>query len=92
MKPEEVRRKYHRLVPLAALDMERRGWTLDVLNTLRSLSKQEFSLAEVYAFDTQLSRLHPRNRHIRPKIRQQLQVLRDMGLVEFLGGGRYRLL
>jgi hypothetical protein len=27
---------------------------------------------------------------VRPKIRQQLQVLRDMGFLEFLGGGRYR--
>jgi hypothetical protein len=28
---------------------------------------------------------------VRDKIRQQLQVLRDLGLVEFLGGGEYRL-
>ena len=34
--------------------------------------------------------LHPDNRHVRDKIRQQLQVLRDLGLVEFLGRGRYR--
>jgi hypothetical protein len=34
--------------------------------------------------------LHPANRHVRDKTRQQLQVLRDLGLVEFLGGGRYR--
>jgi hypothetical protein len=27
---------------------------------------------------------------VRDKIRQQLQVLRDLGFVEFLGGGRYR--
>jgi hypothetical protein len=27
---------------------------------------------------------------VRDKIRQQLQVLRDMGFLEFLGGGRYR--
>ena len=27
---------------------------------------------------------------IRDKIRQQLQVLRDLGFLEFLGGGRYR--
>ena len=32
-----------------------------------------------------------RNRHVRDKIRQQLQILRDMGLLEFLGGGAYRL-
>jgi type II restriction enzyme len=34
--------------------------------------------------------LHPDNRHVRDKIRQQLQVLRNLGLVEFLGRGRYR--
>jgi chromosome condensin MukBEF MukE localization factor len=27
---------------------------------------------------------------VRDKIRQQLQVLRDLGFVEFLGSGRYR--
>jgi type II restriction enzyme len=30
--------------------------------------------------------------HIPDKIRQQLQVLRDLGLLEFLGAGSYRLL
>ena len=29
--------------------------------------------------------------HVRPKIRQQLQVLRDLGLLEFLGSGSYCL-
>jgi hypothetical protein len=28
---------------------------------------------------------------VRDKIRQPLQVLRDLGFVEFLGGGRYRV-
>jgi len=28
---------------------------------------------------------------VRDKIRQQLQLLRDLGLLEFLGGGDYRL-
>jgi type II restriction enzyme len=36
--------------------------------------------------------LHPLNRNIRPKIRQQLQVMRDHGVLEFLGQGRYRIL
>ena len=31
------------------------------------------------------------NRHVRDKIRQQLQVLRDLGLLEFRGDGSYRL-
>ena len=33
---------------------------------------------------------HPQNNNIRPKIRQQLQVLRDKGVIEFLGRGLYR--
>ena len=36
------------------------------------------------------TKLHPDNRHVRDKIRQQLQVLHDLGFVEFLGRGRYR--
>ena len=43
-------------------------------------------------FETDLSRLRRDNRHVRDKIRQQLQVLRDLGLIEFRGRGHYRLL
>ena len=89
--PAVVRRQYARLRPLAELKHEERGWSLDVLNVVRSLSKRNFSLSEVYAFEGVLAGLHPANRHIRDKIRQQLQVLRDLGFVEFLGRGRYRL-
>ena len=64
---------------------------MDVLNVVRSLNKPDFSLSDVYARDEELARLHPDNRHVRPKIRQQLQVLRDLGLLTFLGGGAYRV-
>jgi type II restriction enzyme len=89
--PRHVREQYARLRPLEKLSVEKRGWTLDVLNVVRSLGKKEFELADVYAHDQKLGRLHPDNRHVRDKIRQQLQVLRDAGLLEFLGGGDYRL-
>jgi len=62
-----------------------------VLNVVRSLGREDFSLADVYARSAELARLHPQNRFVRAKIRQQLQRLRDLGLVEFLGGGRYRV-
>jgi type II restriction enzyme len=88
--PSVVRRFYRRLRPLAALKLEDRGWLLDVLNVVRSIDKKQFNLAEVYAFEEELSRLHPANRHVRDKIRQQLQILRDLGLLEFLGAGSYR--
>ncbi len=90
--PEEVRRRFRRLKPLAGLKTEKRGWTLDVLNAARSLEKPEFTLTEIYGLEPSLARLHPDNRHIRDKIRQQLQVLRDLSLLEFVGGGHYRLL
>jgi type II restriction enzyme len=89
--PSEVRRAYQRLKPLASLKLEKRGWTLDVLNAVRSLGKTDFELPEIYSLESSLKKLHPGNQHIQPKIRQQLQVLRDLGLLEFLGGGSYRL-
>ena len=88
---QSVREAYQRLRPLEKLQVEKRGWTLNVLQVVQSLNKDEFSLQDVYAHAEALGRLHPANRHIQPKIRQQLQVLRDLGLLEFLGGGSYRL-
>ena len=87
----EVRQAYDRLRPLEKLKVETRGWTLDVLNVVRSLNKKEFSLADVYAHADELAKLHPKNAHINDKIRQQLQVLRDLGLLQFLSPGFYRL-
>ena len=87
-----VREQYVRVLPFKRLTPEKRGWTLDVLNVLRKLGKAEFALADVYTAEHGLARLHPANRHVRDKIRQQLQVLRDLGFVKFLGAGEYRLL
>jgi type II restriction enzyme len=82
----EVRKQYARLRPL-----ENRGWTLDVLSAVRGLGMSDFALSDVYALESSLGQLHPHNRHIRDKIRQQLQVLRDLGLLVFLERGHYRL-
>jgi len=83
--------QFQRLRPLQKVPVEARGWTLDVLNIVRKLGKREFNLRDVYAFAEELGQLHPRNRHVEPKIRQQLQVLRDGGVLLFLGRGRYRV-
>jgi type II restriction enzyme len=88
----EVRQAYNHLRPLENLKVETRGWTLDVLNVVRSLNKKEFSLADVYAHADDLAKLHPKNAHIPDKIRQQLQHLRDLKLLEFLSPGSYRLI
>lgn len=89
--PALVRQQYKRVKPLAAIEPKQRGWTLDVLTAVRSLGKQSFTLAELYSLEPGLAKLHPENRHVRDKIRQQLQVLRDAGLLDFIGRGEYRL-
>lgn len=68
-----------------------RGWLIEVMKCVEDLGAAEFSLSEMYAFEGRLTALYPSNENVKPKIRQQLQVLRDRGFVEFLGGGRYRL-
>jgi type II restriction enzyme len=88
---KNVRDAYSRLRPLQALSTEKRGWTLDVLQAVRSLNNGQFSLEDAYALAGALAKLHPKNFHVREKIRQQLQVLRDFGFVDFLGHGKYRL-
>jgi len=89
---EKVRDAWRRFAFLKGDDPESRGWTADVLGCVRELRRSVFSLVEVYAFEQRLFRLRLRNRNIRPKIRQQLQVLRDHGVLEFLGSGKYRIL
>jgi type II restriction enzyme len=89
--PARVRQMYKDLEPLAKLKVEARGWTLAVLRSVESLKSREFSLDDVYSTEARLARIHPANRNVRAKIRQQLQVLRDLGFLRFLGHGRYRL-
>ncbi|MGB8660247.1 MAG: DpnI domain-containing protein [Candidatus Acidiferrum sp.] len=87
----KVRNAYEKLRPLEKLNVQKRGWTLDVLQIVKGLNKKEFTLTEVYDHEEALANLHPNNAHVRDKIRQQLQVLRDLGLLTFLGSGEYRL-
>ena len=71
--------------------LETRGWTLDILKCIELLRAQTFSLKQLYQFEIILSKKHPKNNHIKDKIRQQLQTLRDKGIVEFVNPGVYRL-
>ncbi len=89
--PHEVRKRFDALRPLAEIALAHRSWTLDVLRVVSGLRKAEFLLSDVYGFEKELQQLHPSNRHVRDKIRQQLQVLRDLGWLRFVGRGRYLL-
>ena len=79
---------------LSAIVENLSGWKLDVFNCLQSIGNQKFSLNDAYAFEDALSKKYPDNHNIKDKIRQQLQYLRDLGLIEFnsQSRGEYRKL
>jgi len=76
--------------PLETENIASRGWLMDTLNIVNSIQSEVFELKEVYAHVDELSKKHPENRHIKDKLRQQLQILRDKGMLEFLGNGTYK--
>jgi|GEM_PF-4287709 hypothetical protein len=43
-----------------------------------------FSLYDIYLREDHFSTLFPQNKHVRPKLRQILQHLRDQELIEFM--------
>ena len=89
---KHAREKFLQSARLRELRPEARGWTALVLTAVRMVGKKEFDLAEVTAYEKRFSDAYPMNRHVADKVRQQLQVLRDLGYLEFLGRGRYRVL
>ena len=69
-----------------------RGWTNLVLRGVMALPAGEFVLEDVVNICRPLASLeYPKNRNVPAKIRQQLQVLRDNGIVDFVNyQGVYR--
>ena len=73
-------------------EISAKGWLLDIMRCVDNLSKKEFRLNDMYLFENDLNKLYPENKHIKDKIRQQLQVLRDKGYLEFTSRGNYQLI
>lgn len=89
---KEILEKWQKTVFLKEIKKpERKGWILDIMNCIDNLGKKEFSLKDMYNFEKELSVIHPENKNIKPKIRQQLQILRNNGYLKFLGDGMYKL-
>jgi type II restriction enzyme len=83
--------KWKRTLFLRRESIDARGWLIEVMKSVEMIGRREFTLDDVYAFEAPLSAIYPNNNNVRPKIRQQLQVLRDNGFLEFTGRGQYRL-
>lgn len=91
LEPEQICRKVAATSALAVRKISARGWLMDVLYCLEKLGKEYFSLQDVYDFSDYLQIRYPENHNVHPKIRQQLQFLRNKGYLEFLGRGEYRM-
>ncbi|MBQ9198355.1 MAG: restriction endonuclease [Clostridia bacterium] len=87
---DEVMKDIASAEKLQTNNIEARGWMLDVLFCINKVGKKDFTLEDMYCFEKHLQGKYPANHNIRPKIRQQLQQLRDRGIIEFVGRGNYR--
>lgn len=88
----EIVDNYAHIKSLQTSNLESRGWLLDVLNCVNAIPNTEFSLQDMYAFVEKLQEKHLDNHNVEAKIRQQLQLLRDKGFIEFTTRGHYRKL
>lgn len=67
------------------------GWTKLALEGVQLQKTDTFDLQTFVAICRPIAaKRFPNNRHVREKLRQQLQRLRDLGLIEFLGRATYR--
>ncbi len=89
---EKILSRYNTTKKLQTRNIDLRGWLLDVLNCVNMTESEIFSLQDIYRYADFLQSKHTKNKNIEPKIRQQLQFLRDKGFIEFIGRGLYRKL
>ena len=89
---QTVRASYRKLSNVSELDVSGRGWLLDVLNIIRRQGWEHFTLDDIYRFEPELAVIHPNNNFIKDKTRQQLQRLRDLGLLRFENRGHYTVI
>lgn len=68
------------------------GWVLEVFNCINNLPNKNFDLQDIYSYEKYLKNIYPNNNNIQAKIRQQLQILRNIGLLEFTDRGLYKCL
>ena len=87
---EIVKETFNKTLFLRNKSKDAKGWVLDVMNCVDLIKKEQFTLDELYKFEQKLKSKYPKNNFIKDKIRQQLQILRDKGIIEFVGRGNYK--
>jgi len=88
---ESVNEKWSKVIFLNKEEASLRGWTSDVLKCIDKIQKEVFVIKDIYKFKNYLQKLHPNNKYIEAKIRQQLQILRNNNIIEFTSKGVYKI-
>lgn len=87
-----VSQSFNKTLFLREKSNEAKGWILDIMKCVDEIKPDAFTLDEIYRFEQKLKVKYPNNSFIKDKIRQQLQILRDKGIIEFVGRGKYKKL
>lgn len=85
-----VKESFNKTKFIRNISTNKKGWLFDIMKCLDKINSNIFTLNEIYSFERELKIKYPKNNFIKDKIRQQMQVLRDKGLVEFVGRGKYK--
>lgn len=83
---------WKRTIFLKDVLLDKKWRLLDIMLCIEKLHKTKFSLNEIYLFERDLKLKYPNNNHIKDKIRQQLQILRDRWYLIFLDNWNYKLI
>lgn len=72
-----------------------KGWNLLIYQLIKNkFSYKEFVLKDIYEYESEFKKVYPENLHIQDKIRQILQNLVRLSLIEYVvkGSGRYKFI
>lgn len=68
------------------------SWQKDVFICINQIKHHVFTLKQILEYKDILKKKHPNNNNVEAKVRQQLQILRDKGLIKFISRGMYKKL
>lgn len=88
---DKIKAAWDRTAFLDDYSSSTRGWLAVTMGLIRRLAKDQFNLTDLYGLEAEASKIFPKNTHIRAKMRQQLQRLRDIGWLRFEGKGNYSI-
>ena len=88
----EKEKNYLNFISTNSITNSLKGWKKEIFIVLNLDKNQFFDLEEIYFYENYFKKIYPENKFIKDKIRQTLQYLRNIGLIEFVADGKYKKL